>query len=37
MTTIGIEIDKWRSVDIDDEDDWIKAELLHRLGNIVGK
>jgi pseudaminic acid cytidylyltransferase len=37
MNTIGIEIDKWRSVDIDDEDDWIKAELLHRLGNIVGK
>ena len=35
MNTIGIEIDKWRSVDIDDEDDWVKAELLHKLGNLI--
>ena len=33
MNTIGIEIDKWRSVDIDDEGDWEKAELLHKLGD----
>lgn len=31
MNTIGIEIDKWRCVDIDDEDDWKKAELLQKL------
>jgi len=32
MNTIGIEIDKWRSVDIDDEADWEKAEILQKLG-----
>lgn len=37
MNTIGIEIDKWRCVDIDDEGDWEKAELLHRLGNLTGE
>ena len=36
MNTIGIEIDKWRCVDIDDEDDWKKAELLQKLGDSVG-
>ena len=37
MNTIGVEIDKWRSVDIDDEGDWVKAEMLHQLGKIVVK
>ena len=31
LNTIGIEIEKWRSVDIDDEEDWIKAQQLHKL------
>jgi pseudaminic acid cytidylyltransferase len=31
MNTIGVEIDKWQCVDIDDEDDWQKAELLHKI------
>jgi CMP-N-acetylneuraminic acid synthetase len=34
MNTIGIEIEKWRCVDIDDEDDWEKAELLYKLGGL---
>ena len=37
MNTIGVEIDKWRSVDIDDEGDWEKAELLHRLANQIAE
>lgn len=37
MNTLGIEIDKWRCVDIDDEGDWEKAELLHELGNLRSK
>jgi pseudaminic acid cytidylyltransferase len=36
MNTIGIEVDKWRCVDIDDEDDWKKAELLHELDKLSG-
>jgi len=31
LNIIGIEIEKWRSVDIDDEEDWIKAQQLHKL------
>ena len=31
MNTIGIEIDKWQCVDIDDTDDWQKAEFLHKI------
>ncbi len=36
MNTIGIEINKWRCVDIDDEDDWKKAELLYELEKLSG-
>jgi N-acylneuraminate cytidylyltransferase len=31
VNTIGVEIEKWRCVDIDDEHDWKKAELLYQL------
>ena len=29
--SLGFTISKWRSVDIDNEDDWKKAELLFKL------
>jgi pseudaminic acid cytidylyltransferase len=35
MNTLGIEVEKWRCVDIDDEDDWKKAELLHKVNSSV--
>lgn len=35
MNTLGIEIDKWKCVDIDDEGDWEKAELLQRVANLT--
>ena len=35
MNTIGIGIDKWRCVDIDDEEDWQKAELLHKISSKI--
>jgi N-acylneuraminate cytidylyltransferase len=35
MNTIGVEIDKWRCVDIDDEEDWQKAELLHKISSKI--
>ena len=31
MNTIGVEINKWQCVDVDDMDDWQKAELLHKI------
>jgi N-acylneuraminate cytidylyltransferase len=31
MDTIGIPINKWQAVDIDDEGDWEKAEKLHNI------
>jgi pseudaminic acid cytidylyltransferase len=34
MNTVGIEIEKWRCVDIDDEADWKKAEMLQKIGNM---
>jgi pseudaminic acid cytidylyltransferase len=37
MNTIGIEVDKWRCVDIDDEADWEKAEILQKIGNLYGE
>jgi len=37
INTIGIEIDKWRCVDIDDQSDWEKAELLQKLGESTSR
>ena len=36
-TSIGIPISKWRSVDIDNQDDWRKAELLFKVYKKYGK
>ena len=31
---IGVEIDPWKIVDIDTEEDWRKAELMHKLLSV---
>jgi CMP-N-acetylneuraminic acid synthetase len=35
--SIGFPISKWRSVDIDNIDDWKKAELLFKTLKVNGK